>query len=204
MPNKKSGQTFTCKFCGEDFYKQSWSIKGTPRSCKKPECRSASMSGENNPFWGRNHDLDARERIKEGRRANPPKGTGPKKGVFRQTQEARDKISASLRERWKTNRDGMIASLPRGETHPLQKLPHERRHRVNFTPLQRREWKDTKCFWCSSTENLALDHVIPVMAGGTKIRENAQTLCRPCNLWKMKYVDRPYYFAALGSQRGQN
>lgn len=109
----------------------------------------------------------------------------------------------TFRDLWKNNRDKMLASLLRGENNPMSKLPHERRYRVCFTRVQRREWLEPKCAWCPTTEALVLDHVIPVMAGGTNIKANAQTLCPDCNRWKMVFVDRPYYFAVLGSQGGQ-
>ena len=61
-----------------------------------------------------------------------------------------------------------------------------------FAPWQRREWLGDKCIECGSTERLELDHIIPRYSGGLAIRENAQTLCLPCN--RKKYHDgRDYY-----------
>jgi hypothetical protein len=50
-----------------------------------------------------------------------------------------------------------------------------------WTEKQRRDWRDTKCARCGSTERLELDHIIPRFMGGPTTRENSQTLCRPCN-----------------------
>ncbi len=161
------------------------------------------MSGENNPFWGKSHSPEIRDKIKATRRARPaPKGTGPKKGVFKQTPEARAKMSAALKERWRTNRDKMLSYIPRGEEHPYHKLDRERRYRVCFTRFQKRDWQDTKCFYCLAIEDLVLDHIIPAMAGGKNVKSNAQTLCGPCNRWKMRYVDLPFYLATLGDEEG--
>jgi 5-methylcytosine-specific restriction endonuclease McrA len=62
-----------------------------------------------------------------------------------------------------------------------------------FTNWQKREWKETKCAKCGSSEKLELDHIIPRFAGGTTDRSNAQTLCRTCNRKKFWESDLPYY-----------
>ncbi len=38
-----------------------------------------------------------------------------------------------------------------------------------------------KCVYCGSTENLEVDHIVPICRGGTNDMENLQTLCRSCN-----------------------
>jgi len=159
------------------------------------------MRGKNNPFWGKTHDDATRVRIRAGRRANPPKGkTGPPKG-YKHSPEARAAITAALRQRWIDNSDKMIAALPRGIDHHYHKEPEERRYRKEWTPLQRATWTEKQCSWCNSTERLNLDHIIPVFDGGLPERWNAQTLCHPCNLWKVKFVDRPRYIARLRGEQ---
>lgn len=37
------------------------------------------------------------------------------------------------------------------------------------------------CVYCKSDENLSIDHIIPVIKGGTNDPSNLQTLCRSCN-----------------------
>ncbi len=37
------------------------------------------------------------------------------------------------------------------------------------------------CNSCGSTENIEIDHIIPISKGGDSRAENLQTLCRPCN-----------------------
>jgi len=206
MPNVKNGENFPCIVCGKIFYRRRSYIKrGIRKTCGDPTCKSESMRGEGNPFWGKQHDEVTRAKIRAGRRANPPKKrTGPPKG-YRHTPEARAKISAALRRRWVDNRDTMIGQLPRGERHHMHRPPRQKRYRLQFTPLQRREWKADKCKWCGATEKLVLDHIIPIYDGGTNERSNAQTLCQPCNIWKLHYVDQPRYLAGirLGSKGGQ-
>lgn len=158
------------------------------------------MMGENNPYWGKEHSEEIREKISEGKRAHPTRRYGPAKGSFKQSPEARAKMSAAVKERWRTRRDFMLSNLPRGEDHHWKKKGHIKRHRSHFTKFQREEWISDKCFWCEASEGLELDHIIPISAGGKNVKENAQTLCRTCNVWKAHYVDRPFYIASLASQ----
>ncbi len=39
----------------------------------------------------------------------------------------------------------------------------------------------SKCSFCGETENLTLDHIIPVSKGGENISQNFQVLCQSCN-----------------------
>lgn len=41
-----------------------------------------------------------------------------------------------------------------------------------------------KCVNCGSTENLHIDHIIPLSIGGREDEDNMQILCRTCNLKK--------------------
>lgn len=203
MPNIKTGQDVPCFICGKMVYKcRAYLERGHRKiTCGASDCKSRSMRGENNPFWGQTHDEASRLKIRTGLAANPPKGkTGPPKG-YRHTPEARAKIKAALQQRWIDNRDSMIAALPRGLDHHYHKEPEERRYRKEWTPLQRKTLMGSHCLWCNSTERLNIDHIIPVFDGGEPEAWNAQTLCHPCNLWKVKFVDRPRYLARLGGER---
>lgn len=164
-------------------------------ACKNPECRSKAVSGENNPFWGQIHDESTKALIRETKRSKPAKKRNKMLSGYKQSPEAREKMSEALRLRWKENRDGMLQSLAHLRN---EKAREHQRYRRNFTPMQRREWKLPFCEWCKSTEKLVLDHIIPVSCGGTNERRNAQTLCQPCNIWKMAHVDRPLFLAGLG------
>lgn len=203
MANIKSGEDRPCEICGEMYYRSKhFEIRGTKRTCGKSECRTSIMSGENNPFWGKKHDEESRAKIRAGRSANPPKGTGPPKG-WKRPPEDREKMRVRMIARWAENRDAMIAALPRGVEHHYHKEPEERRHRKQFSSVQRREWAAEKCIWCGATEKLNLDHIIPIMDGGSNKITNAQTLCHPCNLWKSNFVDKVRYIAGLGEKGGQ-
>lgn len=204
MPNIKTGQMISCVICGAERYRTAAYIKrGARMTCGSAECKTALHKGSNNPFWGKTHTAETKAKIEATIRARPTprrKG-GPPKG-WKPTAEARAAVSAALKERWRTNRDAMIAALPRGEEHHLRKSNYEPRYRANFSTAQRREWTGLSCVWCAAENDLVLDHIIPVTAGGKAVKDNAQTLCQPCNLWKMWNVDRPLCLAGLGNQGG--
>lgn len=200
-PWRATGQMFTCMICGEQFYRRASQIKrGITKTCGKRLCKSASMQGANNPFWGKNHSPEIVAHIEATKRARPIKSG--ENMVFRKghkpTPEMRAAVSAATKRRWVENRDMMLSYIK-----PRLKPDSERRYRRNFSSVQCDEWTDSKCLWCDATDNLVLDHIIPVMCGGKNVKENAQTLCTPCNMWKLKFVDRPLLLAGLGKPEAE-
>ncbi len=51
-----------------------------------------------------------------------------------------------------------------------------------------------KCCRCPSTENLEIDHIIPLSKGGRHDEDNFQTLCRTCNRKKSNKFDFGKFF----------
>ena len=189
-PYRRNGATFKCVVCGEPFYrKRSFIERGITKTCGKTECKSKFFSGPNNPAWGNIPSEKTRNAVRQSNLKRPRKPGG-----YKHTPEAKAKMSAALRERWRTNRDEMIRKL----TKP--KDPNGPRHRREFTPVQKKLWTGAFCAWCGTDHGLELDHIIPIVAGGINIRENCQTLCRKCNLWKMVFVDRPYQLSMLATK----
>lgn len=45
------------------------------------------------------------------------------------------------------------------------------------------------CLKCGATEEITIDHIIPVAKGGSNDRDNLQTLCRSCNSHKRTRVE---------------
>ena len=195
---KRTGQNVACEVCATVFYRDAAYIARTKRMTCSRECYRIAFSGSGNNFWNRTHSEETRAKIKEAVAKNPAKGTGPKKGVFKQSPEAKLKMSIASKERWRVNRDAMLAS----QRNRPRKSSEEIRYRRSFNKWQRKEWLDTKCAWCNSTHGLELDHIIPVICGGTAERRNAQTLCRHCNVWKMSHIDRQLYLAGLDLKVG--
>jgi 5-methylcytosine-specific restriction endonuclease McrA len=202
MPNHKSGQMFNCIVCQKPFYRRRHEIAYDIKKSCSLKCSGIARSGENNPFWGKTHSPENRQKISAGVRANPSKTHGPIKGSFKHTEEAKAKMSAALRERWQKNRVDMISYSKRGQNTPRDALMNGPRHQFIFTKTQKREWLGTSCAYCTALDDLVIDHIIPVICGGHNERSNAQTLCQTCNRWKMRYVDLPLYTAILGSERG--
>lgn len=202
MGRKKTGTTVICPGCNEPYHRPRHNIlHGTKKTCTL-KCSGIMRRGAGNPFFGKHHPPEVLEAIAAKNRANPPKGTGPKKGIFKHTDEAKKKMSDALRERWRTKRADMLSYASSGLNTPYQEIYPAPRWKVCFTRAEKRDWVGTKCAYCFATDDLVLDHIIPVICGGINEKTNSQTLCQSCNRWKMKYVDRPLYFAILGSKRG--
>ena len=45
----------------------------------------------------------------------------------------------------------------------------------------RQELQMKRCRYCKSTENLTIDHKVPLVHGGTNDLKNLQCLCKKCN-----------------------
>ena len=64
---------------------------------------------------------------------------------------------------------------------------------------QIREKWDHQCAYCGETEELTLDHVIPLSKGGLDYMKNVVCCCKKCNQskghdhWKLWYVQQDFY-----------
>ena len=193
-----SGQFFTCPICGKEFYRLPSQIaRGLTKTCSKA-CLGIYFTSGNNPFWGKTHSAETRAKLSA---SHTGVKTGPnkKKGRIPDAEE-RGKRSERMKLFWRTHREKMRANLPRGENHPFHKNPIERRYRTEWTPTQRRDWKDAQCLWCAGTDALVLDHIIPIFMGGGRYRANAQTLCQTCNTWKLWHIEVPQWHALQAAQ----
>lgn len=202
MGRRRTGTIEICAICKKEFFRPQHNIDcNTKKHCSKA-CSYAARIGSGNPFFGKKHDTETRTRISAAVRKNPPKGTGPKKGIFKHTPEAKRKMSEALRLRWQNKRVDMLAYANSGQNIPCDEFKTKTRPQLNFLRTQKRDWVNAECAYCSATTDLVLDHIIPIICGGINEKSNAQTLCQPCNRWKMRHVDRPLYAALLGSKRG--
>lgn len=194
----KKGKNYKCAMCGKIFYRGPYNVKNTnpdrPKFCSR-ECLNVYQVGKNNPFYGKKHSEETKKKVSKSRKG---KCLGNKNALgYKHTDIARKKISEASKKLWKNHKNKMIESLPRGAEHSNWKPPETRTTRKCFTPYQQRTWKNSNCAYCHGTKNLVLDHIIPLFDGGKHKRDNIQTLCQPCNLWKLYNVDLPRYHAAL-------
>ncbi len=152
------------------------------------------LSGEASPSFGRKHTEEAKEK---NRQAHLGRNVGNQfaKG-YHHTPEAIDRIKTAGKLRWEAYRNdpSLCPAVPM-EPERMQGQTGRRIYARRFTAAQRAAWKHESCDWCGATENLELDHIIAKFLGGTNTQENAQTLCQPCNQWKMQHVDIPQYKA---------
>ena len=202
MSKPRTGQTFHCEICSTEFYRTPGQIRlGATKTCSR-ECSRKRLSGDGNPFWGKSHSTESKSKISKARKG---KALGNQNASgYRHTIEARKQIGNASKKLWEDHRDKMLRCKPRGEDHYFHKPPELRRHRKHFSPLQKKEWLEESCAYCGSSEHLQLDHIIPIFDGGTNYRENAQTLCHSCNLWKVWFVDLPRYRSRLASKSDPN
>ena len=200
-PGTRSGKWLNCLVCKKKFYRLPSQIRrGSVKTCSKT-CLGIYFRGKNNPFWGRTHNPTVRRKISQGRKGKLL-GNKHAKG-YRHTEMARKKIVAASKRLWAEQHDKMLNSLPRGSAHPNYKPKELRAYRLGWSKVQRSQWTDTKCRWCGTTDMLILDHIVPIFLGGDRYRENAQTLCQPCNLFKLTMIELPM-MRSLQAKQGTN
>lgn len=188
---RQNGKSFDCECCGKNFYRPKSMIDaGKSRFCSEP-CRIKGYklglidrTGERpNRLLGEEISCqfcgDIVYRKKSMIERNIDKTCGKVECV-----------SAYGRSLW-----GLEPRSPKDVAKPR---PQRKARKENFTPAQRRRWISDKCKRCGATDNLTLDHILAVVNGGKSIKSNAQTLCGPCNNWKVKHIDKP-----LARQRTQ-
>lgn len=181
----RRGADLICEVCSAPFYRKPYMVKkGKSRFCSEP-CRL------------RAHELcmidktQPRPQNLRGRQVNClicDKSLYRKKSLLARNigKTCGDPVCVSAygRSLW-----GLAPHDP--ESFKLPRSKRRYRGSSNFNALQRKTWISDKCLWCEAIENLTLDHIIPVCAGGKAVKANSQTLCGPCNNWKAKHVDRP-------------
>lgn len=95
------------------------------------------------------------------------------------TEYERQRSAANKERRWKENPHHM-AVLARAAT-------QRRRARKRLCFIADEPWETTlartngRCAYCPSTENLTLDHIVPLCRGGQHAPGNLQAACAACN-----------------------
>lgn len=180
----RRGKELVCEVCKNKFYRSQSHIKtGRSRFCSE-SCR---LSAHENRLIDRTGPRPNRLLGKTIECMFCGKSTYRKKSMMARnigkTCGQHACISAYGRHLWGLSpRSPEIVVLPR---------PKRKTRTTNFTPLQRKKLLAGECAYCGTNNNLTLDHIIPVCAGGMSEQNNAQTLCGPCNNWKAVNLDQP-------------
>lgn len=82
--------------------------------------------------------------------------------VARALEKTRDNTNAERQARYRSRR-----RMGDTEWYPLRETVFER--------------DGYACTYCGSTENLACDHIVPLIQGGSNDLDNLTTACRSCN-----------------------
>lgn len=164
-----------CSKCGEtklvsEFYKRK-GRSGYLSICKT--CRGKiSIDIDKLKEYRKNHRLKYKalrnEQSKQWNRAHPEKHRQSNNKYQKNNPDVSRQITKNRRER-KKNAGGTIS---------------------------KQEWLDVlekygnKCLCCGSREFIQMDHVVPLIVGGSNTIDNVQPLCRSCNSKKgIKVID---------------
>jgi endogenous inhibitor of DNA gyrase (YacG/DUF329 family) len=185
------GKTFTrkCIFCGKQFsFTQTRRLK-TSKFCSQ-KCHylfgqtletkrkiSNSEKGERNPFYGRKHTRETRDKIKIAR----------SKQIF--SEESKIKILEALKQCWKNGKDHW--NWKGGITPINQTIRHSLEYKLWRTAVFERD--NYTCRFCGQKGGiLEADHIKPFSLY-PELRlaiDNGRTLCRDCHKTTDTYAGR--------------
>ena len=164
----------TCRTCGSnkspsDYHRDRSRKDGLCSDCK--ECKKALSRA----YYQANHARElARARAKQAAHPDYAKYQQQKMYRWRAANRERDRETAKKSMRiWR-------------ESHPelARAKWHARRAQVKSSPaIARRITALLKepCAYCGATENMSIDHVIPLSRGGMHTEDNLLPACRSCN-----------------------
>lgn len=191
----RTGQVVLCNTCGAEFYKKrSRLLKDKLHFCSEP-CRIAAISA---------NVIDRKVKQASQKKRNGKhfeccicgetvyrKASYIARGIDKTCGSAAC-LSAYGRRQWGLS--------PLSEAERITRKTNPRKHRGSyFSDAMRASWIADQCAMCGATDNLCLDHIVPIAAGGKSIRSNAQTLCRSCNARKSMSSDIALARTANGS-----
>lgn len=158
----------TCSTCKESkdesmFHKRLGRKSGIQSCCK--ECNKLAAKR-----WYASHQDVANKRSKKWNAAHSDKYAA---ASIKWKQNHPDKVKARVRK-WKIEHPELAKARSR-------KYRHMRRAKLANSPFPLEFKLMPHCWICLSTENLSVDHIIPVTRGGTNDISNLTTLCKSCN-----------------------
>lgn len=95
-------------------------------------------------------------------------------------------------------REAALHALEPPTATTLQKTPRPRNDDHAWRRLKRDVLAIGRCAHCGKTDDLTVDHIIPLAAGGSNDRRNLQCLCQACNHAKADSLpSNDYHYAGL-------
>lgn len=188
---KRKGEEITCIVCGKKVYKRPYDLKRGGGKVCSPKCNAIARS----------------KGLIKWKPPHPPK-TGEEiacvicgKKVYRKRSYIDRGINKTCGSKACLSAYGRLQlGLDPLKPENIGKERHQVDKTTVWLPSQKKAWLDTKCAICGSTENLQLDHIVPVFLGGKTERDNAQTLCAICHMKKSKEeLEKAKEHASLGS-----
>ena len=202
-----------CPDCGEtkpisEWYKNKYNSDGYHGHCK--ECtrkRARKYAHAHNDIrrtWARQYREQNRDEINEYLRNWSKKNNEESKEIKKRYREShREELRLKNIEYSKKNKKKIKIKNKRYRKTLIGKRNHligQHRRRVkklgNGGSFSNIEWErlcakyDYKCLCCGRKKILTVDHIIPVILGGSNSIDNIQPLCRSCNCKKStKIID---------------
>lgn len=188
----RDGRMGTCKNCRNAYLRQ-WAQDNPEKKkasvWKYSEANRKRIAAKNRAYYNSHKDD---EEFMERQRTNNRR--------YWENPCNRDKIRAKKRRQYWKNRERILF---RRRNDPQMREASRcacaaRQARLrgasgSFTLL---EWQEIleqynyRCLACGTTENISIDHIIPVSIGGTNYAANLQPLCKSCNSSKQAhYID---------------
>jgi len=170
-----------CEHCRKDFVPPHFNSKYCSISCKRSF-----------------HSKKYRERIKRYNRKYYAENTDKYRQLWKDYYQAnRENLSTRSRERyhflkennpdliqkWNKNGGKRYRQTEKGKL--ASRLDNHRRRCLD--KIDKKAWLEKldsfggKCAECGSSEKITIDHIVPVVLGGTNAIENLQPLCSSCN-----------------------
>ena len=191
-----------CNYCGKEFQEAHFNQRLCSPECKRKAIRRAKNKYKKTEKGkATNERWINSEKRKENERRYMQKPRRKKLAVqaqkryldnspeAREKKRIRDKEYARTEHGRETNRRAQERYRNTENGRLVRKITKARRRNApgNFTPeewMAKLEKCGNACVNCGATENIEIDHIIPISAGGENTIDNVQPLCRHCNATK--------------------